>query len=76
MSKQLPTSEIKWITDNELNDWKHLSCFLDIDLEYTEDLYDLHYSLTPERIKIRNVEKLIQNLNNKTNYVVHYDNLK
>ena len=30
----------------------------------------------PERIKIRNVEKLIPNLNNKTNYVVHFENLK
>ena len=29
-----------------------------------------------ERIKIRNVDKLIPNLNNKTNYVVHYANLK
>ena len=26
--------------------------------------------------KIRNVEKLIPNLDNKTNYVVHYENLK
>ena len=32
--------------------------------------------LAPERIKIVNVEKLIPNLNNKTNYVVHYENLK
>ena len=28
------------------------------------------------KIKIGNVEKLISNLNNKTNYVVHYENLK
>ena len=42
------------------------------------DLHDLHndYPLAPERIKMRNVEKLIQNLNNKTNYVVHYEYLK
>ena len=32
--------------------------------------------LLQERIKIRNVEKLISNLNNKTNFVVHYENLK
>ena len=25
MSKQLPTYGFKWITDNELYDWKHLS---------------------------------------------------
>ena len=60
------------------NDWTRLSCFLEVNLEYPEDLHDLHneYPLAPERIKIRNVEKLIQNLNNKTNHVVHYENLK
>ena len=66
------------MTDNELDDWKHLSCFHEVDLEYPADLHNLHndYPLVPERIKIRNVEKLITNLNNKTNYVVHYENLK
>ena len=66
------------MTDNELDDWKHLSCFLEVDLEYPEDLHNLHndYPLAPECIKIGNVEKLIPNLNNKTNYVVHYENLK
>ena len=78
MSKQLSTSGFKLMTDNELDDWKHLSCFLEVDLEYPEDLHNLHnnYPLSPKRIKIRNVEKLIPNLNNKTNYVVHYENLK
>ena len=78
MSKQLPTSGFKWMTDNELDNWKHLSCFLEVDLEYPEDLQGLHndYPLAPERIKIRNVEKPIPNLNNKTNYVVNYENLK
>ena len=27
-------------------------------------------------LKFENVEKLIPNVNNKTNYVVHYENLK
>ena len=78
MSKQLPTSGFKWITDNELDDWKHLRCFLEVDLENPEDLQVIHNDrcLAPERVKIRNVEKLIPNLNNKTNYVVHYENLK
>ena len=78
MTKQLPTSGFKWMTDNQLDDWKHLSCFLEVDLEYPEDLHNLHndYPLAPERIKIGNAEKLISNLNNKTDYVVHYENLK
>ena len=48
------------------------------DLDNPEDLHDLHndYPLAPDRIKIRTVEKLIPNLNNKTKYVVHYANLK
>ena len=32
--------------------------------------------LLRERVKIGNIEKLIPNLNNKTKYVVHYENLK
>ena len=66
------------MTNDELDYWKHLSCFLEVDLEYPEDLHDLHndYPFAPERIKIRNVEKLIPNLNNKTNYFAHYENLK
>ena len=78
MSKKLPTSGFKWMTDDEFDDWKHLSCILEVDLEYPKDLHDLHndYPLVPERVKIGNVEKLIPNLNNKTNYVVHYENLE
>ena len=54
MSKQLARSLFKWMTDNELDDWKHLGCFLGVDLEYLEDVLDLHneYPLAPERVKI------------------------
>ena len=66
------------MTHDELDDWKHLSCILQVDLEYPEHLHNRHndYTLAPERAKIGNVEKLIPNLNSKTNYVVHYENLK
>ena len=78
MSKQLPTSGFEWMTDDKLDDWKHLSCFLEVDLEYPQDLHHLHndYPLAPECVEIGNIEKLIPNLNNKPNYVVHYENLK
>ena len=78
MSKQLPTSGFKWMTDDELDDWEHRSCILEVDLDYAEQLHNLHndYPLAPERVQIGSVEILIQNLNNKTNYVVHYENLK
>ena len=39
MSKQLPTSGFKWMIDDELDDWKHLSCILEVDLECPEDLH-------------------------------------
>ena len=71
-------SGFKWMTDDELDDWKHLNCILEVDLEYKEQLRNLHidYPLAPERVKIGNVEKLIPNLKNKTYYVVHYQNFK
>ena len=59
MSKKLQTSGFEWMTDNELDDWKHLSYFLEVDLEYPEDLHNPHNDcpLAPERVKIGNVEK-------------------
>ena len=54
---------------------KHLSCILEVDLEYPEHLHN-DYPLAPERVKIEDVETLIPNLNNKTNCVVYYENLK
>ena len=54
MSKQLSTSLFEWMTDDELDDWKHLSCILEVDLHYLEDLPNLHnnYLLAPERVKL------------------------
>ena len=42
MSKQLQTSGFEWMTDDELDDWKHLNCFREVHLEYPEDLHYLH----------------------------------
>ena len=51
---------------------------LEVDLEYPHELHDLHndYLLAPEKITVNKVEKLIPNLGNKTNYILHYMNLK
>ena len=66
------------MTDDELNDWKHLSCIFEVDLDSPEQSHNVHndYLLAAERVKIGNVEKLIPNLNSKTYSVVHYENLK
>ena len=66
------------MTEKELQDWNNHTCILEVDLEYSEELHDLHneYPLAPERLEINKVENLIPNLNNKTSYVLHYKNLK
>ena len=51
---------------------------LEADLKYPKEIHDLHndYPLAPERLKIGSVEKLIPNLSDKKNYVVHHEALK
>ncbi|XP_052806313.1 uncharacterized protein LOC128235536 [Mya arenaria] len=77
MSKPLSTSGLEWMSESELEDCKQEPCILEVDLEYPEDLHDLHndYPLAPERVNVNKVEKLIPYLNNKTIYVVYYENL-
>ena len=78
MSKPLPTHGFEWMDEFDLKDWKNQKCILEVDLKYPEELHDLHndYPLAPESIKVGNVEKLIPNLNNKTKYILHCENLK
>ena len=87
MSEKLPTHGFKWLLDREIGKlfnnqvlqvWEKIPCILEVDLEYPENLHDLHndYPFCPERVKCKNgVEKLIPNLNDKTKYVIHYKNL-
>ena len=87
MSKKLPIHSFKWLTSGEMEKlfdnrvvqiWEKTPCILEVDLEYPENLHDLHndYPFCPERIECKNgVEKLIPNLRNKTKYVIHYKNL-
>ena len=78
MSKPLPTHGFKWMKDNELRVWEKTPCILEVDLEYPKELHDLHndYPLAPEQIEVNKTKKLIPNLWNKKNYVIHYENLK
>ena len=87
MSEKLPTHGFKWLTSGEMEKlfnnqvvqiWEKTPCILEVDLEYPENLHDLHndYPFCPERIECKNrVEKLIPNLRDKTKYVIHYKNL-
>ena len=87
MSEKLPTHGFKWLSCGEMEKlfnsrviqvWEKIPCILEVDLEYPENLHDLHndYPFCPERVKSKNgVEKLIPNLNDKTKYIIHYKNL-
>ena len=85
MSEKLPTHGFKWLTGGEMekiyenrHNLNKIPCILEVDLEYPENLHDLHndYPLCPEKVKCKNgVEKLIPNLRDKKKYVLHYKNL-
>ena len=87
MSEKLPVHSFKWMTNKEIENlfnnqivqvWEKTPCILEVDLEYPEELHDLHndYPLCPERVECdKGVKKLIPNLRHKNNYVVHYKNL-
>ena len=71
------------MTEDELSNWKESTtgtsgCILEVDLEYCKHLHDSHndYPLALESIKVNGVTKLIANLSNKKNYVLHCENLK
>ena len=87
MTEKLPTHGFKWLSSGEMENlfnnqivqvWEKTPCILEVDLEYPEKLHDSHndYPLCPERVECKNkVEKLIPNLRDKKNYVIHYKNL-
>ena len=85
MSQPLPVGNFEWMSEEELSkarsrglkNWRNHSCILEVDLEYPKELHDLHnnYPLAPERLKIGGVAKLIPNLYDKKNYVVHHKTL-
>ena len=87
MSQKLPVHSFKKMSNEELENifnnqivqvWEKTPCILEVDLEYPEELHDLHndYPLCPERVECdRGVKKLIPNLRDKNNYVIHYKKL-
>ena len=87
MLQKLPVGGFKWMTNKEIEnlfnnqivqEWEKTPCILEVDLIYPEELHDLHndYPLCPERVECeRGVKKLIPNLRDKNNYVVHYKTL-
>ena len=83
LSGPLPFSGFRWMTGEEIGEMmedhtKIRSCTLKVDLEYPDELHDLHneYPLAVESVKVDGVRKLIPNLYDKEIYVVHHEALR
>ena len=86
-SQKLPVNNFSWVKDtsqfNEdfikiYNEESDEGYSVEVDVQYPENLHNLHNDLPflPERMKIEKVEKLVANLHDKTEYVIHKINLK
>ena len=66
------------MTEDKLPNWRQIPCILEVDLSYPKELHDPHneYPLAPERVVVNKVKKLIPNLSDKKNYVLHRKNLE
>ena len=87
MSEPLPVVGFDWIKDlSKINEDfiknydkdSDKGCILEVDAKYPKNLHDLLSDLPflPERMKIDKCNKLVCNLYNKKNYVVHIRSLK
>ena len=85
MSQKLPVRNFKWIEKDDISkfikDYDENSdkgYILEVDVEYRKNLHKLHGDLPflPERLKINKSTKLVCNIRNKENYVVHIRALK
>ena len=78
MSQPLPTGRFRWVDvkPNEickLAKREEKGYLLKVDVTYPRELHDSHNDLPfmCEQMKINGVEKLVPNLHNKRNYVIH-----
>ena len=78
MSQPLPTGGFKWVDVNpneisELATQTDEGYLLEVDVSYPKELHIPHNALPfmCERMEINGVEKLVPNLRNKKNYVIH-----
>ena len=87
MVGQCCKSNFDWIKDTcqlkkdfikNYNEESDEGYFLDVDVQYLEKLHELHNDLPflPKRMKVEKFEKLVTNLYDKTDYVIHIRNIK
>ena len=87
MTEKLPVRGFRWMDDISKIDEDFVKVYnkndnkgyiLDVDVYYPDKLQNLHSDLPflPERMVINNTKKLVCNLNDKKNYIVHINVLK
>ena len=87
MTKKLPVRGFTWMEDISKIDEDFVKVYntndikgyiLDVDVDYPNKLQNLHSDLPflPEKKIINNTKKLVCNLNDKKNYIVHINVLK
>ena len=87
MTEKLPVRGFKWVNDISKMDEDFLKDYnkndnkgyiLNVDIDYPSKLQNLHSDLPflPERMIINNTKKLVCNLHDKKNYIVHINVLK
>ena len=84
MSQKLPVNNFEWIEDTSSFNEGFVKSYNEesdegyFDVQYPEKLLELHNDLLflPERMKLEKVEKLVTNLHDKSEYVIHNRNLK
>ena len=87
MTEKLPVRGFRWMIDISKIDEDFVKDYdknnskgyiLDVDIDYPNKLQNLHSDLPflPERMVINNNKKLVCNLNDKKNYIVHINVLK
>ena len=87
MTEKLPVRRFRWMDDISKIDEDFVKGFnkndikgyiLEVDVDYPNKLQNLHSDLPflPERMVVNNTKKLVCNLNDKKNYVIHINVLK
>ena len=83
MSQYLPHGRFKWLKNegnfdvNSISEDNSIEYILEVDLKYPDaDCQIIAKKFRRNGIKVGNEQKLIPNLGDKTNYVVHYKNLQ
>ena len=87
MSQKLPVNNFDWIKDTSQFNEDFIKSyieesdggyFLEVDVQHLEKLHELdnNLPLLQERMKIDKVEKLVANLHDETEYIMHIRILK